>query len=276
MVNGIIKFSLNNKFAVWLLTIIVTAAGLYSGLTMKQELLPELEVPIISVTTIYPGASPEEVLEGVTKPLEQSLRYLDGVKSVTSTSMENASNLILEYDYGQNMDFAIMDVREALKNISLPDSASDPSLSRLSMNMLPVLAVSIADENRPLEDLTRLVEEQIVPELQGLDGVASVQIAGQYVREVELRWNEQRMRELGITEETVQGIIRASALRAPLGLFEMENSEKAVVVDGNILTLEDLKQLAIPVVPSQARITAWHSLADAGSMPRCTSGCQYR
>jgi HAE1 family hydrophobic/amphiphilic exporter-1 len=252
MVNGIIKFSLNNKFAVWLLTIIVTAAGLYSGLTMKQELLPELEVPIISVTTIYPGASPEEVLEGVTKPLEQSLRYLDGVKSVTSTSMENASNLILEYDYGQNMDFAIMDVREALKNISLPDSASDPSLSRLSMNMLPVLAVSIADENRPLEDLTRLVEEQIVPELQGLDGVASVQIAGQYVREVELRWNEQRMRELGITEETVQGIIRASALRAPLGLFEMENSEKAVVVDGNILTLEDLKQLAIPVVPSQA------------------------
>lgn len=252
MVNGIIRFSLNNKFAIWLLTIIVTAMGIYSGITMKQELLPDLEVPIISVTTVYPGASPEEVLENVTKPLEQTLRYLDGVKSVTSMSMENASNLILEYDYGQNMEFAIMDVREALKNISLPDAASDPSLSRLSLNMLPVLAVSIADESRPLEDLTRLVEEQIVPELQGLDGVASVQIAGQYVREVELRWNEARMRELGITEETVQGIIQASALRAPLGLFEMENSEKAVVVDGNILTLDDLKQLAIPVVPSQA------------------------
>ncbi len=84
--NGIINFSLKNKFAVWLLTIIITIAGIYSGMNMKLETIPSITTPIVTVSTIYPGATPEEVTENVTKPIEQQVQNLNGVSVINSTS----------------------------------------------------------------------------------------------------------------------------------------------------------------------------------------------
>src|SRR5690606_29638772 len=98
---GIIRFSLNNRFAILIMTIIVTAAGMYAGLNMKQETLPNLDVPYLQITAIYPGAAPEEVVESITAPAEKQLIHLKGVKTVNSTSMENVAAIIVEYDYGE-------------------------------------------------------------------------------------------------------------------------------------------------------------------------------
>lgn len=254
---GIINFSLNNKFAIWILTIIISFAGLYSGLTMKQETIPNINVPFLNVTAIDPGAAPEGIVEDVTKPLEVKLRNVDGVKTVTSTSMENAASITLEFDYGTDLTNATATVREALNEVQLPDSVQKPTISKFSINSFPVVSLSLSDKDGgDLEQLTRLVESDIQPALEDIEGVAQVQVSGQYVKEVQLKFDQAKMAELGLTEDTVNGIVQGSSIRVPLGLFELDKSQKAVVVDGNIVDIDDLKNLAIPVVPGGAGASA--------------------
>lgn len=263
---GIINFSLNNKFAIWILTIIISFAGLYSGLTMKQETIPNINVPFLSVTAIDPGAAPEGIVEDVTKPLEQTLRNVEGIKTLTSTSMENAASITLEFDYGTDLNNATAAVREALNEVQLPDGVQKPTISKFSINSFPVVSLSLSDKDGgDLEQLTRLVESDIQPALEDIDGVAQVQVSGQYVKEVQLKFNQDKMNELGLTEDTVNGIVQGSSVRVPLGLFELDEAQKAVVVDGNIIDLDDLKNLAIPVVPSGAGAAADPSAQAGGA-----------
>lgn len=263
---SLINFSLRNKFAIWLLTIIIVFAGLYSGLTMKQETLPNISIPYLSVTTIYPGAAPEGVVNDVSKPLEQKLRNVDGVKTITSTSLENASSIQIEFDYGTNLDNATAAVREALNEVSLPDNVQKPSISRFSLSSMPVVSLSLSNgDSEDLEELTRIAENDIRPALEDVEGVASIQISGQYVKEVSLKFNQEKLSQYGLTEDTVKGIIQGSSLRVPLGLFEMDKAQKAVVVDGNITTVEDLKNVTIPVMPTGATGAAGAGAPGAGA-----------
>jgi HAE1 family hydrophobic/amphiphilic exporter-1 len=263
---GIINFSLNNKFAIWILTIIVSFAGLYSGLTMKQETIPNINVPFLNVTAIDPGAAPEGIVEDVTKPLEQTLRNVEGIKTLTSTSMENASSITLEFDYGTDLNNATAAVREALNEVQLPDGVQKPTISKFSINSFPVVSLSLSDKDGgDLEQLTRLVETDIQPALEDIDGVAQVQVSGQFVKEVQLKFDQKKMNELGLTEDTVNGIVQGSSVRVPLGLFELDKAQKAVVVDGNIIDLDDLKNLAIPVVPSGAGAGSGSATAPQGA-----------
>lgn len=250
---GIINFSLRNKFAIWLLTIIVVAGGLYSGLTMKQETIPNISIPFLNVTAVYPGAAPEGVQKDVTVPLEQKLRNVEGVKTIQSSSMENVASIQLEFDYGANLDNASAAVREALNSVTLPDGAQKPQISRFSLSSMPVISLSLASNGaNSLEDLTKIAEQDIQPELEDLDGVASVQVAGQYTKQVEITFDQAKLAELGLTQDTVKNIVQASAVHVPLGLFQLDNAQKSVVVDGNIATVDNLKDVAIPVVPSAA------------------------
>lgn len=243
---------MKNKFAIWLLTIIVTAVGLYSGLTMKQEILPNINVPYLNITTVYPGAAPEGVVKDIAKPLEQKLHGVEGVKTITSTSMENVSSVLIEFEYDTNLDNATATVREVLNEFVLPDGANKPQISRFSMNSMPVATLSLSDkDSSDLEKLTRTAENEIVPKLEDVSGVAAVQLLGNYNKEVVLSFNKEKMAQLGLDENTVKGMVQGSILRAPLGLFEMEDAQKAVVVDGDIITIDDLKNLEIPYMPIQ-------------------------
>ncbi|GMK45644.1 swarming motility protein SwrC [Paenibacillus glycanilyticus] len=242
---SIIKFSLNNKFALWIMTVIVLFAGLYSGLNMKMETLPDITVPIVSVTTVLPGAAPEEVMEKVTKPIEQQTRNMEGVDSVSSTSFENASSVIIQYKFGTDMDKAESDVKSLLADLKLPEGAQDPDVSRISLNAFPVISLSFANDKQDLAQLTDLVNSSVLPELQGISGVADVQISGQNVMQGQLAFDQAKLAQLGLTEDAVKGIIQASAMKAPLGIFEFGDTEKAVVVDGNVSTEEDLNNLIL-------------------------------
>ncbi|CAM3479658.1 efflux RND transporter permease subunit [Paenibacillus lupini] len=242
---SIIKFSLNNKFALWIMTVIVLFAGMYSGLNMKMETLPDITVPIVSVTTVLPGAAPEEVMEKVTKPIEQRTRNMEGVDTVSSTSYENASSVIIQYKFGTDMDKAESDVKSLLADLSLPEGTQDPDVSRISLNAFPVISLSVANDSQSLDQLTDLVNSSILPELQGIAGVADVQISGQNVMQGQIEFDQAKLAQHGLTEDMVKGIIQASAMKAPLGIFEFGDSEKTVVVDGNVSTEEDLNNLIL-------------------------------
>ncbi|MCC5803721.1 efflux RND transporter permease subunit [Rossellomorea vietnamensis] len=254
--NSIINFVLKNKFAVWLMTIIVIIAGLYSGFNMKLETLPNINTPIVSVTTVYPGATPEDVADKVSEPIEKRLKNLDGVNVVSSTSYQNASAVQIEYKFSKDMDKAKTEVEEALSDLPFPDGVNEPEVSRLNFNAFPVIALSVANEGQSLAQLTSTVEDTIVPELEGVDGVASVQASGQQVQEARLVFDEEKLAKYGLTEETVQNMIKGSDVTAPLGLYTFKDSQKSVVVDGNITTIEDLKEMKIPVTPSTGGASA--------------------
>ncbi|GGN93468.1 efflux RND transporter permease subunit [Saccharibacillus kuerlensis] len=269
---SIIGFSLRNKLAIWFLTIVISAAGVYAGLTMKQETIPDINVPFLNITAVNPGAAPETVMNEVTIPLEQMLRNVNGVQNVTSSSMENAASVSVEFTYGANLDEATAQIREGLNRITLPDGVERPQITRFSLNSFPVVSLSASAEEGgiDLEELSRIAQNQVLPELEKIDGIASVQLSGQYVREVQMTFDPEAMVEYGLTQETVQNIVSASSVRAPLGLFTLDDSQSAVVVDGGITTLEDLRNLEIPVTPASAQPQAGGESgagADASGVP---------
>ncbi|WP_214737970.1 efflux RND transporter permease subunit [Exiguobacterium sp. s162] len=251
----ITSFSVNNKFAVWLMTIILTAAGLFAGLTMKLETLPDITTPTVSVTTIYPGASPEQVLEEVSTVLEDRLQNLNGVEQVRSSSFQNASNIQIDYDFSTDMDEAEQQVKDALSNVELPESAQEPQVSRLSFDAFPVIGAAISDESLDLAELTKLVEEEVQPALEGVEGAQTVQIAGQEIRRVELQFDQDALAEYNLTEDTVKQLIQANDARIALGLYELGDTEQAVVIDGKSETLEAFRDIQIPYSPAQSTPT---------------------
>lgn len=228
----------------------VTVAGLYSGIRMKLETLPDITIPVITVTTILPGASPEEVAAKLSEPLEKRLQNLDGVKNVSSSSYQSAISLQIEYSYKKDMEEAKREADEALSGFELPEGAGEPDITRISFNAFPIIAMSVSDESESLAGLTKKVEGDLVPALEGLDGVASVQISGQNVEEGQLVFKKEKLAQYGLSEETVRSILKGSAVSMALGLYTLGEAQKSLLVDGQISTLEDLKKVKIPIVPS--------------------------
>ncbi len=259
---SLVNFVLKNKLAVWLLTIIVTAAGIYSGTKMKMESIPDVSIPYLIVMDVYPGATAEQVMVEVSIPMEQTIEGLEDVKAVFSNSSANVAQLQIEYEYGVDMDEKKRELEAALDNITLPEAAEEPSIMALSMNMMPVLALSIASTEEDIVDLSTTVEETILPKINNIDGVGSTTITGQHIEEVQFTYNQEKLEALGLTEDTVKQMVQASDMALSLGLQEFEEGEEAVAVDGDIKTVDELKEILIPVTPTAENPTPFVTLGD--------------
>ncbi|MCH4824694.1 efflux RND transporter permease subunit [Planococcus halocryophilus] len=251
----IINFSLNNKFAIWILTVMVVVAGLYAGLTMKQESIPSITLPAVTVVTVYPGAAPDEIMEEVTVPMEQRIQNMNGVELITSTSMANASTIQVQYDFEVDMDEVTRELESALSQIEIPEAANEPQVSRLSLDAFPVLSLSISGSDKSLEELTTTVEDNVLPAIEGVAGLSDAQVSGQRIQKVTMTFDQQALAQYSLTEQTIQQLIQGSNLTFPLGLTNFDGELKNLVIDGDITSVEDLKKLQIPAVP-QAAATA--------------------
>lgn len=263
---SLVNFVLKNKLAVWLLTIIITFTGIYSGTKMKTETIPDISIPYLMVMVAYPGATPEQAMEDVSMPIEKAVEGLDDVKAVYSRSYSNMSSIEVEYDYGIDMDEAKRSLESAIDAISLPEDAEEPYISTISMNMMPVVALSVSSETEDIVELTSTVEDLVLPDIEKLDGVASATISGQHIEEVELTYDQAKMEALGITEDNVKEMIQASDLAISLGLFEFEEGEQAVAIDGKFMTASELEEMVIPVEPSEANPVPFVTLGDIATI----------
>jgi multidrug efflux pump subunit AcrB len=261
-VKGLVNFVLKNKLAVWLLTIIITVSGIYSGTRMNMETIPDISIPYLMVMDVYPGATPEKVMEDVSKPLEKAIENLEGVKSVNSNSNANMASLQVEYEYGEDMDEANRALKSALEAVELPEDAQEPVITAISMNMMPIVALSVSSKTEDIVELTSTVEDILLPKIEKINGVASATIAGQHIEEVQLTYKEKKMAEFGLKEETVKEMIQASDLAVSLGLYEFEEGEQAVAIDGKFMTADELKGMLIPVKPSAENPSPFVKLSD--------------
>ncbi|WP_339261669.1 efflux RND transporter permease subunit [Lysinibacillus sp. FSL K6-3209] len=263
---GLVNFVLKNKLAVWLLTIIITVSGIYSGTRMKMESIPDISIPYLIVMGVYPGATPEQVMNELSIPFEKSVESLEDVKAVYSTSSSNVAQVQVEYDYGIDMDEKKRQLESALDNVKLPEGAQEPTIMAISMNMMPVVALSVSSSKEDIVDLTSTVEDLLLPKIEKIDGVASATITGQHIEEVSFKYDEEKMAALGLTEDAVKQMIQASDMSLSLGLYQFTVGEQAVSVDGKVKSIDELKDLLIPVTPSATQPSPFVRLGDIATI----------
>lgn len=189
------KYSVKKPYTVLVAVVLVLVLGFVSFTKMTTDLLPSINLPYLMVVTTYPGASPEKVESSVTTPLESALGTVTGVENVTSTSAENYSMVMLEFEEDTNMDSAMVKVSSAVDQVSgqLPDLAGTPSIMEITPDMMATMYVSASYDGKDIYDLSSFAEDELLPYLERQSGVASVSTVGMVERQVEVRLNQTKI-----------------------------------------------------------------------------------
>ncbi|MHD0397049.1 efflux RND transporter permease subunit [Staphylococcus simulans] len=251
MINRLLKFSLGNKFAVFLMVVLVILGGVYSSVKMRLELLPDVEEPMISVNTVLPGATPQTVQEDISDKIESQIRGMAHVKNVKSQSLENVSMVQVSYEDDTDMDKAEEALKKEIDKLKLTEDAQEPELMRNSMNAFPVVVYSFSDKNGDLEHATKAIENQLIPKLETVDGVQNVQINGQTARQATIKFKQSELQKRGMSAKGVEDYIKNASGKTPLGLFQFGKKEKSIVVNGEFTSADALKNFVIPVSAAQ-------------------------
>ncbi len=218
-----IKYSVRKPFTVLVAVIIVLVIGFVSLTGMKTDLLPDMSMPYMLVITTYPGASPEKVEESVTKPLESTLGTINGVENVTSTSAENYSMVMLEFEEDTSMDSAMVKVSSATNQIEseLPDTCGSPNIMEISMDMMATMYASVSYDEKDIYELSDFAEDVVVPYFERQSGVASVSELGIVEKTVEVRLNQEKIDKIN---EKVLLLTNDKLAEAKTELSDAENS----------------------------------------------------
>ncbi len=189
------KFSVKKPMTVFVAVVLVIMLGVVAFTRMTPDLLPNLDFPYVVIVTSYPGASPEQVESEITRPIEQSVATLDNLADIQSTSSENVSMIILEFSEDANMDATTMNIREELDQLgsNWDDAVSQPYILKINPNMLPVNVSAVAREGYSTLELSAFVEETLLPQLEGTEGVASVSASGMVAEQIQVAFRQDRI-----------------------------------------------------------------------------------
>lgn len=260
MIKKLLQFSLGNKFAIFLMVLLVILGGVYASAKLKLELLPDVENPMISVQTTMPGATPQTTQDEISSKIDSQVRSMAYVKSVKTESIQNASIVTVEYNNDTDMDKAEEQLKKEIDKIKFKDGVSDPELTRNSMDAFPIIAYSLTDKDNDLKSVTKKLNQQLIPKLQTIDGVQNAQLNGQTNREVTLKFKQKELDSKGVTADDVENYLKTATRETPLGLFQFGDTDKSIVVDGQFTSVNAFKNLKIP-----ATIAGQGQNSDSGS-----------
>lgn len=187
------NYSVKKPFTIFVAVILIILLGFISFTNMTTDLLPKMDLPYALILTTYVGASPEKVETTITKPIEQSMATVSNVKNISSVSSENSSMVILEFSNGVNMDSALIELNGKLDLIKAAwkdDAISAPVVSKINPNMLAVMTASIDVKNMDNAQIKEFVSNNILPELERIEGVASVSTSGMIEEQIEIKLNQ--------------------------------------------------------------------------------------
>jgi len=245
------QLSITRPILVIVLFLVLGILGLFSYSQMRYELLPNLSIPFVIVTTPYPGASPAEVESGITKPIEEAVSSADRIKRITAMSLENVSVVMVEFRHDVDSDKALQDVQRRVNQVvtTLPADARPPSLDRYSLSELPVLRVA-AKSKLPDLDFGQLLQNQIKPRLAQVAGVGQVLFVGNPEKEVNVALDAARLKALNLSVLQVVGAIRSSNLNVPSGSVKDADAAYSVRVVGKSDAVDRLRELVVHTGPS--------------------------
>lgn len=243
---SIYRSAINKPVTTLMIFAAIMVAGLYSLSLLPIDQYPEIEPPYVTVMTTYSGANAEEIETNLTKTLEDAFNTVQGIKEITSTSRDNMSMVMMEFDWGTDLDEAVNDVRDAIDMIYdyLPDGASRPAIFKLSTSMMPILMYTVtADES--YSGLEKLLEEKVVNPLKRIEGIGSVFIVGAPKRYVYVDVDAKKMDATGLSLEQLTSVISASNLNMPAGSLKMGKEHYQIRVEGEFKASDEIKDLVV-------------------------------
>ena len=224
--------------------------GLFSLRNLPIDQFPDVEIPVVTVTTVYPGASPETIEREVSERMEQAFNPVEGVDGITSISLEGVSQIIIEFDLSRDSDDAANDVRAKIATVraELPADIEEPLVQTFDPSAQPIVSLAVSSSEQPIQDLTALADEDIRRQLEAVPGVGEVQLAGGLAREIRVDIDPGRLQAQGVSVNEVIGALRAQNLEVPAGRVERGTAEQLVRVVGRI---EDPRQFEGLVVANR-------------------------
>ncbi len=254
------KLSVNRPVTAWMLILVAVILGAVSLVLLPIDLYPEIEVPVVIVMVDYSGVAPEEIETLITKPIEEAVARVSDLKDVSSISREGSSVVVAQFEYGTDMDFAALEMREKVDMIKgfLPDDASTPLILKIDPNAFPVMLLGVSS-SMETGKLQSLIEDEISSRFERIDGVASVDLYGDNEKEVKIQIDQGKMTGYGLSMEQIKNILRAENLNLPGGRINKGSKELLLRSMGEFKTLDDIKD--IPIVLKNGEIIKLSDIA---------------
>ncbi|HCA09884.1 MULTISPECIES: efflux RND transporter permease subunit [unclassified Chryseobacterium] len=241
------EISIKRPSLVIVLFTILTLGGLLSYSMMGYELIPKFETNMVTISTVYPGASPAEVETSVTRKIEDAVGSLENVKKVESSSYESLSVIMVQLNTGADVNYALNDAQRKVNAIlaDLPDDADPPSLQKFSLDDLPIMTLSISSNKLNNKDLYDLLDKKIEPIFSRVNGVAQVDLVGGQEREIQVNLDEKKMQGYGIAIADVQQAILSSNLDFPTGALKTRTSRSTIRLSGKYKSVDEMNSLVV-------------------------------
>ncbi|OCS93672.1 efflux RND transporter permease subunit [Caryophanon latum] len=244
---NISRFSIKRPVFTVVTMLFVIILGVVSLLKIPITLIPELNPPIGVVVTSYPGASPQEVNEKITKPLEDSLATLPGIKRLQSTSQESANFILMEFDWSTTIDDVQQDVQQRLSVVPVPEGAGQPQFLKFDPAQLPVLQLSLRSSDD--EDI-RIIAEELEQQLTRIEGVASVTTSGKLIEEVQIELDAAALKEKGYTQADIVQLIQANNISLPGEPVQADDGQTLTTrIVSTFSSAEQIAELMLSVNP---------------------------
>ncbi len=241
------EISIKRPSLVIVLFTILTLGGILSYTLMGYELIPKFETNMVTISTVYPGASPAEVETSVTRKIEDAVGSLENVKKVESSSYESLSVIMVQLNNGADVDFALNDAQRKVNAIlgDLPDDVKAPSLNKFSLDDLPIITMSISSDKLNSKDLYDLLDKKIEPIFSRVNGVAQVDLVGGQEREIQVNLDEKKLQGYGLSIGDVQQAILSSNLDFPTGSLKTRTTKSTIRLSGKYKSIEEMNNLVV-------------------------------
>jgi hydrophobic/amphiphilic exporter-1 (mainly G- bacteria), HAE1 family len=220
--------------------------GIVSYPEIGVDLFPKVDFPIVSITTTLKGASPEIMDIDVTDKIEEAVNTINGVKTISSTSQESASSIMVEFQLERDIDLAVQDVREQIAAIrsKLPEDVSEPVIMKVNTDSSPVMWISVSGQKSQIE-LSTYVDEVLKEQLQRSDGVGALLLGGLQKRQIRIWLDAEKLRGYGIAPSDIAMALGRENVELPGGRIESETKEFAIKVKGSLRTLDEFNNLIV-------------------------------
>ena len=247
---NIIKLSIIRPTVVVVTFVVLVLFGFFSYSNLSQELFPPITSGMLTVATVYPGAGPSEVESSVTKKMEDAVSSVEGIKTLSSVSMEGFSLTTIELKKGMDVDVALQNAQRKVNAIrsELPFGVKEPSLDKVDINAIPIMTVG-ATAQMPETGFFDLMKNEVKPALERLPGMVHVELLGGDEREIQINLNEERMSAFGLSITDVADILIASNLDFPAGKIKDDDSETMLRLSGKYESVVDIENVILKALP---------------------------
>lgn len=244
---NICRFSVTRPVAVIVLMMLLILFGYLNLKQLPVREYPNIDVSTISVVTNYTGASSEIIETKITQPIENALAGIDGLDNISSTSKEGKSNIKLEFSINKDIDVAANDVRDRVNRVlnKLPDGADSPIVRKYDSSGMPMMMIAVTSPHMSQMELSDYADRYIIDKFSVLDGVASVDIMGNFEQSMRIWLNRQEMASRKITVKDVITALREENIEYPAGRMESVEKEYPITIDSKYHTADDFRRIIV-------------------------------